>query len=144
MLRSNLHGILRHLVLVPGQILYLFFEFLNPEKSKYSVLVCDCDKPFLFFANTNVAPFIRRNPDMLAAQVRITPAEYPFLDHDSYINCSEVICYLLRKDIEDQDTNGSVIRGRLSQATRSRVVEVVEGCRTLTPRQKTAIVEYLR
>ena len=41
--------------------------------------------------NSKINPFIQRRPHLLLLQVEITPDDYDFLDHVSYINCANPI-----------------------------------------------------
>ncbi|MBM3471639.1 MAG: hypothetical protein FJX75_00020 [Armatimonadetes bacterium] len=76
--------------LVPGQVLYLDCDFTTPPKPKYAVVVCTDPEPLLFLVNSRINPFIQRHPDLLAGQVPLKAADYPFLRHDSFLDCSEV------------------------------------------------------
>lgn len=41
----------------------------------------------VFIINSEIHPYIRNNPDLLADQVDIPQADHSFLSHDSILNC---------------------------------------------------------
>ncbi len=135
----------RHLL--PGQVLYLHCEFTTPPKGKYLVLVAASVKPrpLLFIINSAVHPFVQSRPPLLACQVQMNAADYGFLDHDSYIDCSKVITDFDLAEIRRQllDDVGR-IRGELSAGDRARIVRVVRDATTLSPLHKRIVLESLQ
>ncbi len=107
-----------------GDILHAYCAFI-PD---YKYVVCICSQTRLFFL-INSKP---RNstPD---AQVIVEKKEYPFLDHDSYINTATVIT------IYPAEINKAQIKGKLSEIKRSEIVRIVKQCKYLTPIQKNII-----
>jgi len=79
----------RHLE--PGQVLFLFCKFTNPQKEKYLVVACTGKRPLLFVINSRIHPFIEKQPVLLKCQVKLSASDYDFLDHDSFVDCSKVI-----------------------------------------------------
>jgi len=47
--------------------------------------------------NSNINPFIQRRPNLLSLQMQISPLEYTFLEHESYINCARPLKGLLSR-----------------------------------------------
>jgi hypothetical protein len=43
-----------------------------------------------FLINSDIHPFILRQPELLACQVEIGEPDYKFLSHTSYINCVDL------------------------------------------------------
>lgn len=70
--------------LKPGQVLYLFCGFTQPPKDKYLLLLCCTDPPMVFVINSQIPRFVKARPELLSSQVQLSPADYPFLDHDSF------------------------------------------------------------
>ena len=131
--------------LQPGQVLYLFSGFTSPPKEKFLVLACPGTKPLLFVINSKVHPFIANRPDLLRCQVKLSASDYDFLDHDSFINCGEVIDYFELKKVQEQVlADVGRIRGELNTVTKREIIRVVKGARTISKRHKKLIVNALR
>ncbi len=59
-------------------------------KPKYAAIVCKDKEYWGFLVNTSVREFIKSSPLLSSLQVKIQQSEYPFLKHDSYINCAQI------------------------------------------------------
>jgi hypothetical protein len=126
--------------LVPGQVLYLDCDFTTPPKPKLAVLVCTDPEPLLFLVNSRVNAFIQRRPDLLASQVPLKAADYPFLRHDSFLDCSEVKRFAGPGAITEQLlADLSRIQGELTEATRHSILAVVRSSKTLSKVHQRAI-----
>ena len=83
-------------------------------KDKYVAIVCrDSLGCFGFFINSDIRQYAQTRPALLHSQVKITVSEYPFLKHDSYINCAEL------NDFPD-DTLKSLC-GRIGDHTKQQI-----------------------
>jgi len=132
----------RHLV--AGQVLYLFCHFTEPPKEKYLVLVCAGTEALLFVVNSSVPPFVRRRPELLRCQVHLSASDHPFLDHNSVINCAEVIRASNQLDIVAQiAADIGRIKGSLNETTKKQVVDAVRKARTISPADRRAIEDAL-
>jgi hypothetical protein len=128
----------------PGQILYLYCEFISPPKDKFLVLICDGGIPLLFIINSNIGLYVADRPDLLNCQVQLNATDYDFLDHDSFINCGEVVNYFDRQAIYDQLLNDTGrIKGELNEATKNQMISVVKRARLISPRHKQVIINAL-
>lgn len=133
--------------LVPGQVLYLDCDFTSPPKVKYLVLVAatEEDGPLLFFINSRINEFIARRPHLLACQVRVSSARYGFLEHDSYIDCSQVVeqfsCEEIRAQISE---DASRVKGELDSHTKALVAQAVDSATTISPHRKRLLLEGLQ
>ena len=77
--------------LIPGSIIYIYCPFTNPPKEKYIVVADLSDPPLLIVVNSSVHRFIAERPRLLASQVLLPQADYPFFRHDSHLDCSTII-----------------------------------------------------
>lgn len=70
-----------------GDIFHRYFTTTTPPKSKFFVIVGEGETHYVgyFFINSNVNSFVARNSEMMNMQVPIKPANYPFLNHLSFI-----------------------------------------------------------
>lgn len=129
----------------PGHVLYLQCPFVNKpvgQQGKY-LLVISID-PFLlhFIINSEINQFVRRNPELLASQIKLTSKEHPFLRHDSYIDCQEVIDYFeadlmdIKKNIRD---DSSIIRGSIVKSVRDEVIRKTKENRLIDTNHKRYI-----
>src|SRR2546423_726525 len=101
---------------LPGQIFYLFCDFTIPSaKDKYVVLACVNPRPLVLLINTKKSELVRTDPELESTQVLLTPSDYPFLRHDSYINC--LSSHDMRQDEIEQQVllDMSRIKGRLNR-----------------------------
>lgn len=75
----------------PGTIFHGPMEGVNHDKfhviagvSENRILTCSV------LINSRINPFIMRRQNLLNLQVIVRPSEYPFLSHDSFINCCSI------------------------------------------------------
>jgi len=133
----------RHLK--PGQVLYLFSTFTDPHKDKYLVLVHQDAEPLLFVINSRVSEFIRSQPDLLQSQIPLKVSDYAFLDHDSFLNCGQVITEFDEAGIRQQvEAQVGRLRGELNATTKADIIGVVQVAKTLSPNEKRLIIEALQ
>jgi len=68
-------------------------QYTIPPKDKYVLVVCQDTECHAFFVNSKISRFIQNRPNMLACQVLLKASEYDFLQHDSYLNCSQLYAF---------------------------------------------------
>lgn len=131
--------------LEPGQVLYLSCHFTVPPKPKFLVLVHHGSKSLMFFINSKVSLFMQQRPWLQQCQVQLKVADYDFLRHDSFLDCSEVIAHFdeagIRSQLEDDLTRA---KGPLSPADLGRIVSVVQAATTISPADKRLIINSLQ
>ena len=131
--------------IIPGQVIRINFSFPDKTKPKFLIIATADDPPLLFVINSNIHQFIQDRPYLLEAQIKISPEEYSFLNHSSYINASRVFDTMTRQDIADQITKDiNCIKGMLSSRTIRKLLAVVEKSKTLTPQEKQRITNTLK
>ncbi|MDE6802880.1 MAG: hypothetical protein K2J06_08975, partial [Muribaculaceae bacterium] len=66
--------------------------FENIDHGKFFVIIGVSEESVagFFFINSRIHPAIMRRPDQLEMQYELTPADYTFLNHTSYL-CATVI-----------------------------------------------------
>lgn len=81
-----------------GRVYHVHCNVMVPAKEKFLICVaCNTPPPNVFerllFAvvNSEVHRFIQNRPELLAAQVPVSPRSLSFLAHDSFIDCSDLI-----------------------------------------------------
>jgi hypothetical protein len=131
--------------LVPGCVIYLFCDFISPKKDKFLVVGNLNEKPLLFFINSKISHFVTTRPYLLQSQVLLKATDYSkFLDHDSYLNCGEVINYFDENVIIDQLINDTRrFRGELNKQTKSEIIKVIATAKTISHHNKMLIITSL-
>jgi len=108
------------------------YRQMTPPKSKFVVIVCYDSKWLGFIINTDIHPFIKKRPHLLAGQASIKKEHDGFLFHDSWVNCTE-----LHNFVSDELDNG---RGLLSDETKAAIQKAVENTKTIEPRYQKMIL----
>jgi len=137
------HSVARSLK--PGQIVYLYCAFITPPKDKYLLLLCRSAPPLLFMINSRIPAFVQARENLRQCQVRLDPADYSFLDHESWLDCSRVINQFDDEEIVNQVMQDSGrVKGPLKRSTKDQVARAVERARTISTADKSLIVSSLR
>jgi hypothetical protein len=101
-------------------------------KPKFVAIVCADNKFMGFFINSGIGKYVRKKPKLMACQVFIKKADYHFLSHDSYIDCSDLIEFE-NYDLTDQ-------RDSISTTTKQEIQQAVIDAKTIPPYYKRLIV----
>ena len=132
--------------LKPGAILYLFSTFTNPNKEKYLIVIHSdpSEWALLFVINSKIHPYISERPHLSDCQVKLCKKDYPFLSHDSYIDCSNVIDEFDLSEIKRQlELDMGRLKGAVTDATRKEILVAVNRARTISLRHKKMILQSL-
>jgi hypothetical protein len=131
----------------PGCILHTFCDFIENPKNKFFVVAHVDFKDellLIFIINSRIPRFIENNPDLKAGQICLKSLTYPYLDHDSYLNCVEL------HDELDIDTlvdhllkTPSDFKGYLSSDDILATISAVGNARTISEYDKALIVKSL-
>lgn len=128
-----------------GHIVHLHCPFTKPDPKHKFLILLSVDPTLLFMLNSTVHKFIKNNPVMNVAQIKITPENYIFLDHDSYINCAEVITSFdsvqLNKQIRG---NPDCVKAKLNEETKQKIRNVVNRSKTIEPIFQSIILKNIR
>lgn len=126
----------------PGRVLYLFCNFTQPPKEKYLLIASTNPLILMFVINSEINQFKTRKPHLLNAQLPISVIDHKFLDHDSFIDCSQVVSQndFSLKEIHSQVLKDmSRIKGTISQLLAQQIISVVNNSRTLVKDEINAI-----
>ena len=126
--------------LAPGKVLYLFSEFVEPPKEKFLLLSCMEPEPLVFVINSQINPFIKRDQHLFDCQVQLNASNYTFLDHDSYINCSQILSIGMNIIIDQVSSDLGRIKGEINMQTKQSVIQSVNRCRTISLAHKKLIL----
>lgn len=89
-----------------------------------------------FFINSNINDFLFSKPKMLALQVGLGPDDYPFLTHNSYLNCAQIIRIKKVDLINDIQSRVAQKRGKLLDVDIDTVLERVRSSALFSPSEK--------
>lgn len=116
-----------------GEAYQIRCTYINPPKNKYAICVC-AEKPLLFFINTEP-----RSHFHIDTQILVTPKDFHFLKHNSYINTGDIVtcivpttCWLLNE------------YGEIPQGIKEKIIGCVQKSTTLAGRHIEWIIESLR
>ncbi len=128
----------------PGAVIKLFCEFATPPKEKRLLVVSILPEPLLLVINSDINEYKQKRPYLRSQQVCIRAADYEFLDHDSYIDCSRVRDEFTQADIEQVITADTTrILGAINPDSIAEIMTVVDDSVTLEQRHKTRIISDL-
>lgn len=127
----------------PGAVLYLDVAFVEGLLSKFLVVAHVDEQCCTLVVNSEVHPFIERNPELAVCQVRIDAARHAFLRHDSHIACHQVLRLPTPAVVRDLVASTDRIRGELHKDVRAEVVAAIKRAPTLTPAEQTLLAAAL-
>lgn len=128
----------------PGQVLYLSCDFTTPPKEKYLLIIGQDSRVLMFVINSQINNFIAARQYMLNCQIQIFQKNYDFLNHDSYINCAEVVTAFSNQEIVNQIVDDmSRVKGEINAATKAEIIKVVDTAITISQRNKNLIISAL-
>ena len=101
-------------------------------KNKFVVIVHKDPMPWGFLINTGIRPFVQKQPDLLVCQVSINATDYQFLDHNSYVDCTELYLF--------DDTELLDAKGPVNQQTKAEIKKAVAVSKTIIKRHQKLIL----
>jgi len=124
-----------------GAILHLYCSFTKPPKEKFLVVVCLDPKPLLVFINSKINALVQRNPDLAQCQIQIDAESHPFLNYDSYVDCSDV-CSFTSDHLEEQAK--AQFKGTVSSQVLSEIDVAIQKSPLISTRQLSWIAQALK
>lgn len=122
-----------------GAVLKIHVEFSRPPKIKrFAVLGIDenCGKALVSFINTEINPNVLCLKHLQDLQLPLPCQDTPYLDRDSYLNCS----YLREVDLEwvrnKLVSDPSIYLGQMSPTDLSRIARKIRGAKTIKTKVK--------
>jgi len=123
-----------------GQILHLYCSFTNPPKNKFLLLLGSNSPNFSFFViNSAINNFILHNNHLLECQVLIDKRNHPFLDHDSYLDCSKIYQIAIDSVKDQLVADSNPIKMSIRADIKRSILDAVRKSKTLTPKEKKDI-----
>lgn len=132
----------------PGCILRMFCDFISNPKMKFFVVVhVDLSDMLLliFIINSKIPHFIENNPELKSGQISLKSSVYTFLEHDSVLNCVELLDGLEMDALVDHLLlTPSDYKGELSRDDVLAVISAVGDTRTISDYDKGLIINSLQ
>ena len=130
-----------------GTVVDILDSHSTPPKRKYSIIVAIAEDKFYIgtvYINTEVNVLTINSPELVALQYKIYQAKYPFLQHDSFVDCSDMKARL-QSELLRQLTNGGRIIGRIAKDDLITVNSLIRSADTIIPYHKKLcnLVEYV-
>lgn len=99
------------------------FEYI--DHGKVFVIIGEDENNYVgfFFINSNINSFITKKPSLFALQYMLYKKDYPCLDYDSYLCCTEI------KKLEKTKLAQSITEGRtkiITQLNNSHIEKILE------------------
>ncbi len=110
-----------------GLVVVLFCDFINDPKPKWLLIVAGrCDPPLFFIINTDPTEYAKQTPRLRDQQIAIYKKSDPFMEHDSWIDCSAVYNNFALSEIVDALAGDmDRIKGAVSARTVLAVLEKI-------------------
>jgi hypothetical protein len=131
-----------------GSILYLPCNFISNPHPKFMVVAhIDYAEELMlvFLINSEIHPLIEKDPSLRSCQVTLERSIYPFLDHNSYLNCSRVFDDIIIEEAIDtilREPDRHIVGNLLDDET-LKVIEAVNSAPTIIEYDKALIIGSL-
>lgn len=119
------------------EVYHLWLEAMRPEAKYKFVVIAHVEDSYAlgFVINSRVNDFYANKPELAPCHVAISQADHPFLEHDSFVDCTEVFT------VPSVNLSADAKRGGLSEASQAAVLRGVEVCPVLRTKHKKLIVD---
>ena len=101
-------------------------------KDKFVIIACIDTTPWGFFINTEINQFIQKRSELLACQVPIKMTDHRCLDHNSYVDCTNLIPF--------EDAELTDIKDQVDGKTKAAIKEAVAKSKILIKRHQKIIL----
>jgi hypothetical protein len=129
--------------LVPGAVIYRRCDFTKPPKPKYLVIANVRSDTAVLVINTAINSFVQQKQHLLDCQVAIDSASHGFLDHDSYIDCTEpeyIDTALLLSELMN-DLRG--LKGNINDKVRGDIINAINDSYTISQAEINLLITSL-
>lgn len=110
-----------------GDIFIRHFDTTTPPKQKFFVVMGETETELLgyFFVNSNINKYIERHTAFFEMQMSISPTDYSFLTHTSFIAAHKLDKLSKATLIEELNNSKATYKGKLTQEDRERLLDAV-------------------
>lgn len=125
--------------ILPGSVLRIHVTNTNPPKIKRFVVLSTCDHKVCvgyLFINSEINPNCFPNQKLRDLHLPLSIDECDFLDHDSFLDCSDIKEIEVEKLTEIISRDPSRHIGHLPSSYLQRAIETVKSAPTITKKTK--------
>ena len=124
----------------PPRVLYLFCDFIANRKHKYLVLLSKDSQEVNFFLINSRSYKVSQG-----SEIRITPNDFNFLHHNSYIDCNKLFTCSLKEFTAMIARNSSNFdKGDVPKPIIEKLIQTIEDSDVLSEREKSKILPTLK
>ena len=123
----------------PGSVFRLISPHTNPPKIKIFVILAVTEDTFcvgILYINTDINVNLFPTPSLRALHNPLKAKDWEFLDHDSYLDCSQIYELSFDQLKEKFKTDSDCYLGELEGDDFEQSVELVKSARTISLRDK--------
>ncbi len=104
------------------------------HEKRFIVLAVDANT-VTCVVNSEISRFIQNREELLICQVRLAASEHPFMDHDSFVDCSRTRTYTTEDVINDLLSRPEWLLGEIQAGLKCDIAAAFKRSRTLSPAQ---------
>ena len=104
----------------------------NPRKDKFAVIVCKDVEYMGFLINSTINQYVSRRHYLLECQVTLSEADYNFLFHASFLDCTQLYPF--------DDAELVIGLDLVSDKTKAEIKSAVSAAKTIATRYKSLIL----
>jgi hypothetical protein len=118
------------------EVYYLWLEAMRPEAKYKFVVIAHVEDGWVLglVVNSRVNAFYADKPILAPCHAPIDQASHGFLDHDSFVDCTEVFV------VPSAHLSADAKRGELSEALQAAVLRAVADCPKLKIKHRKLIL----
>lgn len=113
------------------------------EKEKRFVVVSVTAYVFVCVMNSEIHPFIAKDPRLLKCQVKALSEKHEFADRDCHFDCSKPFIFRKSEVLDQLATNPAWILGRIDEDLRDEIRAALKASHLIPPIQCASMCEAL-
>lgn len=120
-----------------GTVFFMHVNFTNPPKEKFCMVI-DCtsnsDKVALVVINTVPNQNVYRTQALISLHYKITKSDYPFLKHDSYVDCANLVEFDKTTLYDGAVANPNSLKGEIMDAHMPNIITNIHNSTLIKPK----------
>ncbi len=113
--------------IVPGSVIKFVARMDDgQEQEKRFVVLAVSDNTMTCVINSAINPYIAERPHLMQCQVKMSPEQNPFMDHESYIDCSRIRTYAFGSIQKQLITKPEWLLGEINNALRIQILAALK------------------
>lgn len=102
------------------------------HEKRYVVLYAD-EATVVCVINSAIGKFIANRPELCRCQVALPAAGHPFMDHDSFVDCSKVMRYRTADVVSDLFERPDWVLGEVGEGVRHDMIAALKFSPIISP-----------